>query len=606
MAGKYLSVITGVFFLALVLARGSLRDATNNGFQSPPPQNQLDASKIKFREIANESGLDFRNRLWFPNPSISKSTLALISIYPSTSVYDVDSDGRPDILMTDPHPKGGLQLFLNRTSGDLVQFTNSTKTYGLTPESLAPGVSRAVFADVNHDSVVDLIVGRFGCHEILLGQGPGQPFRSLPNGLQGYCSNAVGLNVGDFDRDGHLDIFIADYWAEDDLTNSIPQAPRLRASRVDQPGGKRAIFRGLGDGHFERTNWLDFLPRSYSNNAGVADINSDGWLDLYIANDYQHDFLILNEKGRGFTDATKQWAPLNFHGLNGMNADFGDFNRDGLLDLYVSNISAPPFVAYNNVLWTNIGDRYSDQARDLGVAHCGWSWSAKWGDYDNDGQLDLVVANGRARGPDSDSKSAKSLWHARAIALDVPYFLRSLNPLLDYPSTHGRHLSGFARNCLFRQNDGKFWDVAQSSGLDDLEEGYGLALIDADSNGKLDFTTANLGGPAVFYLNQTIRNESRWIGFELKGHSRFRDPFGAIVELHLKGGKKLIGLYYPTNGFNSQSDGRIHFGLASTDGEPDHAVVIWPTKAGHPSEVQKFNLIRTNQYNPLVQAGGAN
>lgn len=235
------------------------------------------------------------------------------------------------------------------------------------------------------------------------------------------------------------------------------------------------------------------------------------------------------------------------------------------------------------------------------MAHCGWSWSAKWSDFDNDGQLDLVVANGRARGPDSEVNTARSLWHARALALDVPYFLRRIDPLLDYPNTHGRHLSGFARNCLFRQNDGKFWDVAEQSGLTDIEEGYGLALIDIDSDGRMDFTTSNLGGPAVLYHNQTESADKNWVGFKLEGVQKFRDPFGALIELNLSSGQKLVSLFYPTNGFNSQSDGRIHFGLSPKDGTPTSVDVTWPTPVGTSPQKQRFDRIVPNRYNVLSQ-----
>ena len=593
MLRKYLSVLVGVVCITSLVWRGSLRDSTNNGFQATPPKRELDESKIQFREIAKEAGIEFHNQLWFPNKKISASTLALLAIFPSTSIYDVDSDGRPDLLLTDAHPAGGMKLYLNRSQPGRPAFEEASRQYGLGPDSLKPGISRAIFGDVNHDGKIDLVVARFGCHEVLLGQGPNRPFQSLDNALQGYCSNVVGLNLADFDRDGHLDIFFSAYWKEEDLSRTLPKAPRLRSSRSEQPGGKRVVMRGLGDGRFEMTDWLDFLPRSYSNNGGIADINGDGWLDLYIANDYQYDFLVFNQgAGKGFREVTDQWAPQEYHGLNGMNADFGDFNRDGRLDLYVSNISAPPFVAYNNILWTHMGDRYEDRSRELGAAHCGWSWSGKWADFDNDGQLDLAVANGRARGPGSTADEARSLWHARAIALDVPFFLRKFDPLLDYPSTKGRHLSGFARSCVFRQNSGKFWDVAPFSGVTDLEEGYGLALIDLDSDGRMDFVVSNLGGPAVLYHNQTERENQRWIGFDL-GPDAGAHNYGAEFELELSTGNKLIALHFPSNGFNSQSDHRVHFGLSPSDGEPVALIVKWPTTATAPTAVPGATTITT-------------
>jgi hypothetical protein len=586
------------------------RDHPGNGFQSDPPTTEIKNSNLSFKEIAKESGLDFVHQEWFPNRRISSSALTLLAIYPSTSVYDVDGNGEYDIFLTDPHPQGGMKLYLSE--GGTFRLVN--QEYGIDEINKTPGTARAIFADLNHDGHVDLVVARFGCHDIYIGQGPGLPFVKKDNALGGYCSNVVGLNIGDFDRDGHLDLFFSAYWREEDLTNTVPRAPRLRSSRLAQPSGLRVIMRGRGDGSFEMTDWLDFLPRSYSNTGGVADINGDGWLDLYIANDYQYDFLVLNNgdvkpgKPR-FHEATEKWAPRSSHGLNGMNADFGDFNRDGKLDLYVSNISAPPYVAFNNVLWQHDGEKFLDKSRSLGVAHCGWSWGAKWADFDNDGQLDLVVANGRARGEgatEENLENVKSLRHARALGQDVPAFMRRFFPDLDYPSTKLRQLSGFARSCLFRQNNGHFWDVAKYAGVDDLEEGYGLATIDLDSDGKIDFVVSNLKGPAVLYHNRTNNPDGEWIGFKLEGRKEFRDPYGATVHLELSNGKNLVGLFYPTNGFNSQSDPRLHFGLSKDDlknGTPVALRVQWPM----PKELsctETFTAISMRRYNAISQGSG--
>jgi enediyne biosynthesis protein E4 len=606
MKWRYLSIAIGIILLYSIDWGRALKDHIGNGFQDTPPRSELHSSSIRFREVAKERGLDFLHREYFPNTHISASALTLLAIYPSTSVYDVDDNGEPDVLFTDAHPDGGMKLFLSERG----QFRLGNKEYGIDEINRTPGISRAIFADLNEDGFVDLIVARFGCHDIYLGQGPRKPFKRVPNALNGYCSAVVGLNVGDFDRDGHLDIFFSAYWKEQDFTKALPRAPRLRSSRLAQPAGNRLIMRGRGDGTFEMTDWLDFLPRSYSNTGGIADIDGDGWLDLYIANDYSFDFLVLNngdiKPGEArFRDVTDQWAPKESHGLNGMNADFGDFNRDGKLDLYVSNISAPPYVSFNNVLWQNDGTRFRDQSRQLGVAHCGWSWGGKWADFDNDGQLDLAVANGRARGPgatQANKDQVGSLRNARALGQDVPAFMRRFFPDLDYPSAVNRQLSGFARSCLFRQNNGKFWDVAQFAGVTDLEEGYGLATLDLDSDGRIDFVVSDLKGPAVLYHNETLNPTAHWIGFVLRGPEKMRDPYGATVEILLANGKKLLSLFYPTNGFNSQSDPRIHFGLSSEDiktGPPKAVRIKWPTRKGLEQfevftnfEMEKYNLIK--------------
>lgn len=595
MKHRYLSVLVGIILLSLLDFGGVLRDKTGNGFQDPAPKEEVSASQLKFQEASKAHGIDFVHRQWFPNPSISYNSLIMLAIYPSTSVYDVDDNGVPDILYTDPHPSGGMRLFVNNAG----KFHDATKEYGLDVANQTPGISRAVFADFNRDGKADLVVARMGCHEIFLGGGPRQPFRRVDGALRSYCSNVVGLNVGDFDRDGNLDIFFSTYWHEGDLKNEVPESPRLRTTRAMQTGGKRLIMKGNGDGSFEMTSWLDFLPRSYSNNVGVSDIDGNGWLDLYIANDYSYDFLVLNKGGGRFEEATDEWAPKKDHGLNGMNADFGDFNRDGRLDLYVSNISAPPYASFNNILWVNRGDRFEDQSRNLGVAHCGWSWSAKWGDFDNDGQLDLVVANGRARGAGATAEDARSVWHDRVLGRDVPAVFRSYYHGLDYPNMRGKHLSGFARSCLFRQNRGRFWDVAPSAGISDLEEGYGLSLIDIDNDGRLDFTIANLAGPVVLYHNETVNPNGRWIGFKLEGPPGLRDPFGALVELELGNGKKVVSMFYPTNGFNSQSDTRVHFGLTAEE-QPVVVRVSWPTLAKSASEnIETFTDLKLNAYQTL-------
>lgn len=594
----YLGLIIAPLFLFFIYDRGSLTDSPLKVYEKKAPKSELENSRIKFNEVSKKLGIDFKSQLWFPNKNVRIGTLPMLSIYPSSAVVDIDNDGFFDIALSTPHPNSHPKLFHNDSGKG---FTDASDVYGFNEVNLTPGTSRLVFADLDHDKNVDLVVTKYGCHEIYWGHGPNKKFIKDSNAFSGYCSNAVGVQLIDVNNDNLLDIIIVNYWLDKDLTNIIPLAPNLASTRLKQPGGQSYLFLNKGNRKFEKTTLLDVLAPNYSNNAGIADINNDGYLDIFIANDYSYDRLLINHGGKFFSEETKDYMPFAFHGLNGMNADFADFNQDGELDLYVGNISNPPFVSYNNVLWERTGEKtFVDTSRDRGVALCGWSWSAKWADFDNDNQLDLVVSNGRARGVESLETNKKSLWHTRTLSADTPRFLRALDPTIDYLLTTKHHISSYERNCLFRQVNGHFYDVAEVAGLTDTEDGYGLSLIDFNNDGKLDFFIANLNAEVVFYENESQTVDNNWIGFNLVSRNFGRLPLGAKLKLYRKNSPPLFSQYYPTNGFNSQSDWRAHFGLGKNT-EIDKLEVLWPNT----TTPEIYTNLNINSYQDIVE-GHAN
>lgn len=591
----YLGVILAPFIMAYIFYSGSLYDSPTTVYGPAPSIEQVKNSKIRFSEVSENLGLNFKHQMWFPNPKISISVLPMLSIYPSSNIIDIDQDGYMDIVLTTPHPENYPRIFRN-VEGKY--FVDVSKQYGFDQMNQVAGTSRMVFDDLDLDGNIDIVVAKYGCHEIYWGYGPNKKFikdNSTP--LNNYCSNAVSITLVDVNHDGLQDIVFVNYWLDIDLKNYIPLTPNLASNRVNQPGGKSILFLNKGERKFEKTQFLEALPPNYSNNAGIADINNDGYLDIYVANDYSYDRLLINHEGKYLSDETEKLMPFKYHGLNGMNADFADFDRSGRLSLYVGNITNPPFISYNNVLWELNEDKiYTDTARERGVAFCGWTWSGKWSDFDNDGQLDLVVSNGRARGVESHLGDSKSLWHTRSLSAAIPRFLRAIDPTIDYLMTTKHHISSYEKNCLFRQVDGRFYNVADSAGLTDLEDGFGLSLIDFNNDGKIDFLISNLNSAPTFYENLTENPAGHWIGFNLIDKNHRRMPLGAKLKLIIKNAPPITLNYYPTNGFNSQSDPRVIFGLGS-DTHIEKLEIIWPGK----KTAEIYTKLSINQYQNITE-----
>ena len=561
--------LLGGTYIFLMLFFGNLKDNPENNFENRAPKSVVEKSQLRFTEAALSLGLSIENKFWFPNPSIGQNVLPMLSMYPSVSVYDINSDGYPDILLT--YPWTAPHLYINQQGHS---FVDKSEDFGLDKIPEPFNISRAVFFDLDNDKKVDLFISRYGCHS-LLKLNRENKFVERPDIFPKICSNSHGINFLDYNRDGFMDIFIASYWPEMDLKSQIPLNPNLRSSREEQAGGKSLLIKNVNGKHFETTELLAKLSPAYSNNGAVTDFNDDGYPDLFIANDYGFDSFLINENGKSFVDRTDEIIPKNSHSMNGMNADFADFRKVGLLDFYVGEITAPPYGNYLNLLWVREGDHYVQQAKEYGVGRCGWTWSGKWADLDNDGEIDLIASNGRSRGRMATLQNTKSFRHKRSVVQATPVWLRSLDPNIDHIMGPKHSISAFERNCLFKQIDGKFYDLALESGVTDIEEGYGLALIDFNNDGKMDFIIANMPGRPTFYENISIP-VGHWLGISLKAKTNAQ-AYGATLKI--KTSKRLFRVdHYPTNGFNSQSDDRIHLTFAN-DEQLESIAIRWPSGA---------------------------
>jgi hypothetical protein len=267
-----------------------------------------------------------------------------------------------------------------------------------------------------------------------------------------------------------------------------------------------------------------------------------------------------------------------------MNAEWGDFDNDGLLDIYVTNIT-DDYMREGNFLWHNDGNlKFTDVARETGTSDTGWGWGAKFFDYDNDGWLDLYVMNG---------------WVSAGKDSYVPdIFAMITRPGIDFadarnwPPMGNKSLSGYQKKRLFHNERGQiFKDEAAKYGLDSVRDGRGVAIADFDNDGRLDIFAANANAEPYLYHN-VMPAGPHWAQFLLKGTQSNRDAVGAQVRL-TAAGKTYLRFVDGGNSFAGQSMRRVHFGLGPAD-KIERLEVRWPSSGKETFAnvaVDRLNLI---------------
>ena len=499
----------------------------------------------------------------------------------SAAVADYDGDGFEDVFFTLSND-GGKNL-LYRSNGDFT-FTEVAAEAGVAAGNDAANASaNALWFDADNDGDQDLLVVRFG-HNLLyenLGRNVAGTVTfedvTAEAGLERYLNCIVAIAF-DYDLDADLDLFLGNYFAPVNLFD--PDTPRFFPESFETAanGGGVTVLRndGAGEGGTVRftdvTEAVGIRVSGWTLDLGHADADHDGDDDLYVAADFGTDsFFKNNARGDGpdgtFTDVTEE--AIGIDTKKGMNADWGDFDNDGLFDAYVTNIT-DEYMKEGNFLWQNLGDlKFADVARETGTHATGWGWAGKFFDYDNDGWLDLYVVNGWvSQSPDPQDNYVLDIFK---IIVDPEIDLADAR---NWPPMGGKTLSGFQRNRLFHNQGGVYKDEGKRHGLDTLEDARGVAVADFDHDGRLDLFVTNSGKPPYLWRNvQPTGNH--WLELALTGSESNRDAVGARVWLHA-GGRTLVSFVNGGNGFASQSTRRVHFGLGAGK-KIDRLEVAWPS-----------------------------
>ncbi|MEZ5352633.1 MAG: CRTAC1 family protein [Bryobacteraceae bacterium] len=491
-----------------------------------------------FRDAAAETGLVFRH-----DPCVSGKYYLPEIMGSGAALFDYDNDGDLDVFLIQDQPldaataapaQPGNRLFRNElVPGGKLQFTDVTAASGLGASMYGMG---AATGDFDNDGFTDLYVTAYG---------PNALYRNKGNGTFEDVTSASGAQDSrwstsaawvDYDRDGDLDLFFLNY--VDFTTGNNKQCmtasgePDYCTPKAYHPVPAR-LFRNDGGGRFADVTVASGIAAAYGPGLGavVTDTNDDGWPDLYVANDTHANLLWVNQKNGTFREqALLTGAAYSEDGLAkaGMGVSAGDFDNDGDEDLFVANLTRE-----GATLFVHDGaGGFQDQSLRFGLRPATFAFTgfgAGWIDYDNDGWLDIFIANGAVTRMETQ---------------------------------RGRPWPFLQGNNLLRNGAGKgFTDAAAAGGgAIALEEASrGAAFGDVDNDGDVDILISNSNGPVRLLLNQAGRGNS-WLSLTLAGQPWSR------AKVIRKGAPPLWRRSRTDASYLSASDPRVHFGLgASTE-----------------------------------------
>ena len=543
-----------------------------------------------FQEVSKQSGVEFKHHSPILDPQINPILPQIASVGASVSVCDFDNDGWNDFYVTDSRFGYKNALFHNQKDGTFKDVAEKMGVADLNIEG--SGVSMgAIWADYDNDGFEDLFVYKWGRPELFKNEhGTGFTNVTEKSGLPKWinANSAIWL---DYNSDGLVDLFIGGYYREDiDLWHLKTTKILTESFEYSQNGGRSYLFKNMGNGTFKDvTEETGLTSTKWTLAAGAVDINNDGYPELFIANDYGINELYFNDKGNRFIEKGKK-ALIGLAPKSGMNVSFGDTYNNGQFGIYVSNITEEGVLLQGNNFWVPIKDKdkilYINVAGQCGIESGGWCYGAQFGDFNNDGFIDLYVANGYISG-----EKGTSYWYDYSKVTGGNSAI--ISDIKNWPDMKGRSQSGYQQNKIWlNDGTGHFSDVANYVADSESYDSRSVALADLWNRGVLDVIVANQNNNLLVYKNNVIP-ENHWIAFALEGTRSNRSAIGSIIELYWDS-KIQSQVITGGIGFSSQNQRRLQFGLGKCS-KVDKAVIFWPNgdkQIVNNPEADKLNTIK--------------
>jgi hypothetical protein len=529
------------------------------------------SAQVTFKDITRQAGINFTHN----NGASGKKWLPE-TMGPGCAFIDYDNDGYPDILLINGTNWAGkasgpsLKLYHNNHNGT---FTDVTVKAGLAQSFYGLGVA---VGDYDNDGFDDVFVSALGQSHLFHNNGNGT-FSDVTRaaGLWGPNEFSTSAAWVDYDRDGKLDLVVANYvqWSpQGDLYCTLDGVHKSYCTPESYKGSSLRLWRNLGNGRFEDATAQAGLQDNTSKSLGIAvlDVNGDGWPDLAVANDTQPNKLYINTGKKTFKEsAVSAGIAFSEEGVAraGMGIDAADYDRSGRPSIIIGNFSNQMMALYHNEgngLFVDEAPR-SDVGRKSLLT---LGFACFFFDYDDDGLLDIFVANGHIE-PDIE-RIQKQVKYAQ--------------------SPHLFH----------NQGGGVFVEATQSSGPDlaTPRVGRAAAYADIDNDGYLDVLMTTNGGRAVLFRNNGASNHS--LRIKLEGTRSNRDGIGTVVSVK-SGSERQSQLLRSGSGYLSASELVLTFGLGQRQ-QADEIELVWPSgQIDHLSTIAAGQTITVREGGSIVQ-----
>jgi hypothetical protein len=531
-----------------------------------------------FVDIGEKAGLTMKNVFG----GVDTKKFIIETTGTGVAIFDYDNDGWPDIFIVNgttlegfPPGKGPTNhLYHNNRDGT---FTDVTVKAGLAATGWGQGVC---VGDYDNDGWDDLYLTYYGKNILYHNNGDGT-FTDVSKkaGVAGTGKDwGTGCAFVDYDRDGHLDLMVANY-VDFDLANA--PAPGDRPSCVWKgvpvmcgprglPWKHNILYHNRGDGTFQDVTskaHIDKTNGHYAFSVSTFDYDNDGWPDIFVACDSTPSILYHNNHDGTFTDvAVISGAAFNEDGREqaGMGSTIGDFNGDGRLDIFKTNFSDD-----TSTLYRNNGDGTFDDvtlAAGLGLHTQYLGWGTMFLDFDNDGWPDLLLVNGHV-----------------------------------YPEVDSQHLgSNFKEPRILYHNNGNgtFSDISETAGpaITTAMSSRGLAIGDLWNDGHQSAVISNMNAPPSLLVNQA-RSSNHWVEFRTIGTKSNRDGIGARITVKA-GSRNFVDEVRSGSSYISNNDMRVHFGLGAAT-KIEWVQVRWPSGL-----VERFEGLPVDAIHTLKEGSG--
>lgn len=542
------------------------------------------------------TGVSFKNTL---EEALNTNVLMYEYFYNGGGVAagDVNGDGLDDIYFTANMTAN--RLYLNKGN---MQFEDVTQVSGVAGRE-GPWKTGVTMADVNGDGLLDIYVCYSGnvkpenrTQELYINHGADE--KGVPVFKEEAAQYGLALSTAatqafffDYDNDHDLDAFLLNH-----NINALPELNETATSallkKTDNVSGVRLLRNNNGKfTDVTSRSGLNSSALSYGLGAGVADINQDGFTDIYVSNDYNvPDFLYINNGNGTFTDRLREY--IGHTSQFSMGNDVADINNDALPDIFTLdmlpednrrqklllspdnygkfelNLRVGFYYQYmRNMLHLNMGNNtFAEVGQLAGVSNTDWSWAPLFADYDNDGWKDLYVTNGYLRDYTNmdfirymDNYVQQKGRLKREDVLDLVHRIPASNVV----------------NYVFKNDGGcTFTNATTTWGMKKPSNSNGAAYTDLDNDGDLDMVVNNINQPAFIYKNQADSQlKHHYLKIRLKGKDKNTSGLGARVTVHV-GSKKLYAEQMPARGYQSGVSPVLHFGLGEAS-VADSVSVQW-------------------------------